>query len=182
MVAAFVLAGPIGPAWAPRPASDASIPKVEPAEPPAPTGRVAIKASAAELKCLAMNVYWESRGQPEAGQAAVAHVTLNRSQAPAFPASICGVVHQSCQFGWTCDGRDHTPTDQAAWDDALRISKEALAGGHDPTGGALYFHHVEERPQFAKGRYDNRKTIGLHVFFNLREGSERQVAQVAADP
>lgn len=181
MVALFVLAGPIGPAWAPRLPADAALPQVQPAEPLTPPAKPAKTVSAAQLRCLAMNVYWEARGQPEVGQAAVAHVTVNRSESPAFPASICGVVHQGCQFGWTCDGRDHTPTDQAAWEEAKAVAEKALAGGDDPTRGALYFHHVEERPQFARGRYENRTTIGQHVFFNLREGSERQVAQVAAE-
>ncbi|MBX9635507.1 MAG: cell wall hydrolase [Magnetospirillum sp.] len=182
LIAALVVAGPIGPAWAPRPSPEAVIANMQPVEPPAPPHNPARQVSAAELRCLALNVYWESRGQPLRGQAAVAHVTLNRTVSPDFPASICGVVHQGCQFGWTCDGKKDLPTTPAAWADSLEVAKRALAGEPDPTGGALYFHHVQERPQWAQGRYDNRITIGQHVFFNVKNGSERQLAQAAFDP
>lgn len=179
LVAALVVAGPVGPAWAPRPSQDAVPPQVEPvAVAPAPPAKT---VSAAELRCLVLNVYWEARGQPLDGQAAVAHVTLNRTNSPAFPASICGVVHQSCQFGWTCDGKADQPTDPAAWDESVEVAKRALAGEPDPTSGALYFHQLAEKPQWARGRYDNRVVIGQHVFFNVKDGSERQLAE-AVDP
>lgn len=180
LVAVLVVAEPMGSAWAPRPSPDAAIPQVQPAAAaaaPAPAKTV----SASELRCLAMNVYWESRGQPLAGQAAVAHVTLNRVNAPGFPASICGVVHQSCQFGWTCDGKKDLPTEPTAWAESVDMAKRALAGEPDPTGGALYFHQLSERPQWARGRYGHRVVIGQHVFFNVKDGSERQLAQ-AVDP
>ncbi|MBC7905871.1 MAG: cell wall hydrolase [Rhodospirillaceae bacterium] len=170
----------MGAAWAPRPSPSAAIPQLQPVA--APALKPAKTVSPAELRCLAMNVYWESRGQPVAGQAAVAHVTLNRASSPSFPASICGVVHQSCQFGWTCDGKGNQPTDAAAWAESVDVAKRALAGEPDPTGGALYFHHVEERPQWARGRYGTRVVIGQHVFFNVKDGSERQLAQAAFDP
>lgn len=180
LVAILVVAGPIGPAWAPRPSSDAALPPVPQAD--APAIIPARKVSAAELRCLALNVYWESRGQPLSGQAAVAHVTLNRMLSPSFPASICGVVHQGCQFGWTCDGKDDQPTAPAAWSEAMDVAKRALAGEPDPTDGALYFHHVDERPQWARGRYGHRTVIGQHIFFNVKDGTERQLAQSAFDP
>lgn len=177
-----LVTGSPGPAWAPAQPPQSAPLEAEPPVAAAPAPAPAKRVSAAEFTCLAMNVYWESRGQPLAGQAAVAHVTLNRWGAPSFPASICGVVHQGCQFGWTCDGRNHTPTDAAAWDEARTVAANALEGGDDPTGGALYFHQLEERPQWAKGRYGQRVVIGNHIFFNVKEGSERQLAQSPPDP
>ena len=65
---------------------------------------------AAEQKCLANGVYFESRGETAKGQAAVAQVILNRVRNPAYPKSICGVVYQNdswrnrCQFSFACDG------------------------------------------------------------------------------
>jgi spore germination cell wall hydrolase CwlJ-like protein len=47
-----------------------------------------------DLECLVRNVYHESRGESLIGQAAVAHVTLNRVRSPAYPDSVCDVVWQ----------------------------------------------------------------------------------------
>lgn len=181
-VAGFLaVASASGLAWAPPPVPGSAPPPV-----PQPVDVVAAKptkqVSAKEFRCLAMNVYWESRGQPLAGQLAVAHVTLNRAAAANFPASICGVVYQSCQFGWTCDGRGDIPAESAAWKEAEEVAQRALDGDDDPTGGALYFHQLSEHPQWAKGRYGHRVVIGQHVFFNVKDGTERQLAQAAFDP
>lgn len=159
-----------GDAWAPQPPPGASPPPL-PAPPAAPTRHL----SAKDLRCLALNVYWESRGQPLTGQAAVAHVTLNRTDDPRFPRTVCGVVYQGCQFGWTCDRHANSPTEDAAWDEAQAVARRAAAGERDPTDGALYFHHIQEKPQWARGRYGHRVVIGQHVFFNTRE--DQQVAE-----
>lgn len=178
--AVAVLAGMGGlsaPARAPLPGPDALAAMAALRPPPA---IAPVSVSAAERRCLALNVYWEARGEPEQGQEAVAHVTLNRVGAPAFPPTICGVVRQGgrdgpCQFGWYCDNRPDDPTDPTAWREALAAADHALAGGGDPTGGALYFHGLQERPQWARARYGRKVTIGQHVFFTVR-GSE-QVAE-----
>src|SRR6266436_1391309 len=47
-----------------------------------------------DLQCLAENIYFEARAEPLKGQYAVAEVTVNRTQAPNFPHTICGVVHE----------------------------------------------------------------------------------------
>lgn len=132
----------------------------------------AAPASGAELECLALNVYWESRSEPLEDQLAVAFVTLNRVEHEAFPASICEVVRQGgegerhkCQFSWWCDGQPDAPTNQQAWSDAMQVARQALSGEHrDPTGGALYFHHVSVRPEWAR-RSLPTATIGQHVFY-----------------
>lgn len=54
-----------------------------------------------ELECLATNVYREARGEPFAGQVAVAKVTLNRVKDERYPKTICKVVYQRYQFSWT---------------------------------------------------------------------------------
>jgi N-acetylmuramoyl-L-alanine amidase len=46
------------------------------------------------LVCLARNVYYEARGEPAAGQYAVAEVTMNRKASGRFSATVCGVVYQ----------------------------------------------------------------------------------------
>src|SRR5712691_9885631 len=52
------------------------------------------RADRRDLTCLARNVYFESRGEPLAGQYAVAEVTMNRTVSGRYPATVCGVVYQ----------------------------------------------------------------------------------------
>ena len=66
----------------------------------------------AALMCLALNVYHEARSEPLQGQAAVAHVVLNRVASGRWPDDVCSVVHQGyekgrfkCQFTWYCEDR-----------------------------------------------------------------------------
>jgi spore germination cell wall hydrolase CwlJ-like protein len=64
-----------------------------------------------EQRCLAEAVYFEARSEPEAGQAAVAQVVLNRVRSGLYPTSVCGVVYQNrhrhlaCQFTFACEGK-----------------------------------------------------------------------------
>jgi spore germination cell wall hydrolase CwlJ-like protein len=69
------------------------------------------------LRCLALNIYHEARGEPVSGQCAVGHVVMNRVSDNHYPDSICGVVKQGgavkryrCQISWWCDGRSDRPT------------------------------------------------------------------------
>jgi spore germination cell wall hydrolase CwlJ-like protein len=47
-----------------------------------------------EIECLARNIYFEAGSEPLEGKVAVGLVTINRSQDPRYPSSICGVVNQ----------------------------------------------------------------------------------------
>ena len=47
-----------------------------------------------EVACLARNIFFEAGGEPEEGKVAVGLVTINRSQDPRFPKTVCGVVDQ----------------------------------------------------------------------------------------
>ncbi|MGE5548285.1 MAG: cell wall hydrolase [Solirubrobacterales bacterium] len=182
-IAAAALAVALGiplPAQAPPPsaAADARLAAEAPRRLPA--------INPAELRCLALNVYWEARGEPDTGRRAVAHVTLNRKGAEGFPDTICGVVHQGgrhgpCQFHWYCDDQPDTPTDADAWLDSLVVAYNALLGEPDPTGGALYFHNASLKPGWASDRVGARR-IGRHVFFRLRSEELAQAAAVIADP
>lgn len=51
-----------------------------------------------ELMCLARNIFYESGSESEKGKIAVGMVTLNRTQHPAFPGSVCEVVKQKTVF------------------------------------------------------------------------------------
>ena len=51
-----------------------------------------------DVECLARNIFYESGGEPEEGKVAVGLVTINRSQDPRYPNTVCGVVKQKTTF------------------------------------------------------------------------------------
>lgn len=126
-------------------------------------------AQNAESDCLARAVYFEARGEPIKGQAAVAEVVLNRVDSGRFPRTICGVVNQGgsggCQFSFTCDGRKDTVRDRTAWYVAEKIAAAFIAGApRELTQGATYFHTPAVRPAWSR-RFDMTAHIGSHYFY-----------------
>lgn len=132
---------------------------------------------ARQLRCLAEAVYFEARSEPEAGQAAVAQVVLNRVRSGIYPTTVCGVVYQdrahpfACQFSFACEGKSLRVEEPAPWATATRIA-EGVADGKifDPRlASAINYHAVYVRPFWAPTlkRLDR---IGLHVFYAMRPG------------
>src|SRR5438309_407628 len=62
------------------------------------------------IECLARNIYFEARGEPAAGQYAVAEVTMNRKASRFFPRSVCAVVYEKRAFSWTDSAALPEPT------------------------------------------------------------------------
>ena len=123
-----------------------------------------VKATKAELLCLAKNIYYEARGEPVRGKIAVAQVTLNRvTHRTEFEASICGVVYAKHQFSWTME-RHREPTGEA-WREAQAIAKAVVIGtAHLPNFRALYFHNLTVKPQWNKTK-ELVARIGNHIFY-----------------
>jgi spore germination cell wall hydrolase CwlJ-like protein len=124
------------------------------------------------LQCLALNIYFEARGESEIGQRAVGHVVLNRVANHKFPKTICDVIRQGgeqrlyrCQFSWWCDGRSDKPKNNLSWQNALRIAKYIANGNSvDPTGGALWYHAEYVTPYWRTAFLEG-PTIGSHIFY-----------------
>jgi spore germination cell wall hydrolase CwlJ-like protein len=133
--------------------------------------------AARERRCLAEAVYFEARGEPEEGQAAVAQVVLNRVSSRLYPASICGVVYQNrqhykaCQFSFACEGKSLRISEPDAWQSALRIADEVSNGKtyFSGIGDSTHFHANYFRPRWAR-RLEKMDAIGHHVFYKLRPG------------
>lgn len=127
-----------------------------------------------QIQCLAQNIYFESRGQPLAGQVGVAMVTLNRLE-QGYERTVCGVVKQrmvadTCQFSWVCEGRKNQPAGYD-WRLAVGIAITALENTddiQDPTNGATHFHATHVRPDWAKS-YARAVKIGDHVFYKPKQ-------------
>ena len=125
-----------------------------------------------EVHCLALNIYFEARSEPEKGQRAVGHVVMNRVAHQGYPDSVCEVVRQGgeqelhrCQFSWWCDGQPDTPVDQIAWNQSLRLAREIYFGNlKDTTDGALWYHAIYVKPYWSSILRQGDK-IGQHIFY-----------------
>lgn len=130
-----------------------------------------------QQKCLATGIYFESRGEPARGQAAVAQVILNRVRNPTYPNTICGVVFQnkhrinSCQFSFACDRKRDTVNNPRLWTLAKQIAKETTAGRIWLTqvGSSTHYHANYVRPKWARSMKKVGK-IGLHIFYRTKYG------------
>ncbi|RYD54000.1 MAG: cell wall hydrolase [Sphingomonadales bacterium] len=116
-----------------------------------------------ELNCLAIGVYYESKGEPLAGQLAVAEVILNRTTSGRFPASVCSVIKQRGQFSFVRGGQLPTPPANANWRKALAVAQVAQKDLWDsPVANALYFHARYVAPGWKRPRVG---TVGNHIFY-----------------
>ncbi|MBM3608044.1 MAG: cell wall hydrolase [Alphaproteobacteria bacterium] len=127
--------------------------------------------------CLAQAIYFEARSEPEAGQAAVAQVVINRVLSGLYPASVCGVVfqnshrHLACQFTFTCEGKSLRITDQTSWERAQRIARDVLNGTTylSQVGRSTHYHATYVRPGWSR-RLERAGQIGTHIFYRLKPG------------
>lgn len=130
-----------------------------------------------EQKCLAAGIYFEARGEPVEGQAAVAQVILNRVRAPSYPNTICGVVYQNdnwrnrCQFSFACDGRTDRVRSPRHWemakDVALAVSSGKIWLEH--VGSSTHYHATYVSPRWARTMKRMEK-IGRHIFYRTYGG------------
>lgn len=118
----------------------------------------------AEHDCLARAVYYESQGEPLAGQLTVAEVIINRSRSGRFASSICGVVRQRGQFSFVRGGVIPRPPQGARnWRTAVAIARIAIDDLADsPAPRALFFHARRVNPRW---RLTRIATVGNHVFY-----------------
>ena len=123
------------------------------------SGSSSSSSNSSDLNLLSRLVYGEARGEPYAGQVAVAAVVLNRVKSSSFPNTISGVIYQSGAFDVVSDGQINlTPnsTEKKAAQDALN--------GWDPTYGAIYYFN----PNTATNKWIWSRpmtvTIGNHRF------------------
>lgn len=149
-----------------RPFSSAPI---QPMKPFVLKGSSADRAHA--LECLAQAVYYEAAREPGVGQAAVAQVVLNRVRHPAYPKSVCGVVHQGsarvtgCQFTFTCDGSLRWAPEPALWRRARAVAERALAGYVEKrVGSATHYHAAYVAPYWAPTLVKMTQ-VGQHIFY-----------------
>lgn len=118
------------------------------------------KTQLTEKSCLAMTIYYEARGEPLAGQYAVADVVLNRVEDERFPDTICDVIKQKNQFHW----KKVLPGENFNWIVAEIIAQDIISNEthRGITNGALFFQTGAHVPPYAD---EKTKKIGNHNFF-----------------
>jgi N-acetylmuramoyl-L-alanine amidase len=126
------------------------------------------------LACLARNIYFEARGEPVAGQYAVAEVTMNRRASRRYPNTVCAVVYQKNwdplrgryvgAFSWTEFDTLPDPKGEE-WHRAMAIAEAVYYQRFTPSlQGATHFHANYIKPDWAKQKHRVAK-IGRHIFY-----------------
>jgi hypothetical protein len=139
-------------------------------------------AMARDMECLTAAVYYEARGEPLQGQAAVAQVVLNRVHDAHFPKTVCGVVYQglashACQFTFACDGSAERRREPRAWARANVVARDAMDGYVVPAVGGATHYHVADLGDVWRGQLVRVARIGQHVFYRRgQHGAEAYAA------
>lgn len=125
------------------------------------------------LLCVALNIIMEARGEPDAGQIAVAWVTRTRSEERDL--SPCDVVFEQSQFSWTSYPLKRIVQVAMANQETL-LEAQGYAWGvlvdsiPDPTHGAnqFYAHKAIRPPAWVRQTVPaSRIVIGGHTFSRI---------------
>ena len=143
--------------------------------------------------CLALNMYFESRGSSIADMAGVSDVVLNRVKDSRYPNTICEVVKQAklkeswktakdqdlddqqriyipvrnkCQFSWYCDGKADIPLNQDLWHLVQNMAYLMIWEKRyvGITEGSTHYHAEYVNPRWASGLHLTGR-IGKHIFY-----------------
>jgi spore germination cell wall hydrolase CwlJ-like protein len=131
-----------------------------------------------QIKCMTHNIYYESGGEPHAGQVAVARVVMNRVL-HGFAASPCKVIYQTtrkydaktekavimCQFSWVCEGKKGPNINSERYKTAEAIAIQVLPEDKwkdEIPNNILFFHNHTVKPGW---KYKDAFVIGNHRFY-----------------
>ncbi len=131
-----------------------------------------------EVDILARTIFGEARGEPLAGQEAIASVVLNRVMFSKVKKGYWwgNTVIEVCQKPWqfSCWNKSDTNYQLLSQDISSnkyfqicrRIALRALAGVlEDKTFGATHYHLRSLRPKWSIGKIPCTE-IGNHIFYN----------------
>ena len=132
-----------------------------------------MKFTPEDIDVLARTVWGEARGEPRAGQVAVAHVILNRaSQGGWWGDTVAKVCLHKYQFSaWLENDPNRAKMEaltgeETTFRQCLSIAAGVLGGIHaDPTGGANHYHTKKVKPDWATA--EPIADIGAHLFYAL---------------
>lgn len=124
-----------------------------------------------QLKCLAENMYHESKGEGDMGWLAVGMVTMNRVDSERYPNTICEVVYQNngkvWQFSWAGTKKKLTKPKKELYNKIYELALLIYLYDHkmhDVTKDAIYFHADYVEPYWSK-KVERTVKIGSHIFY-----------------
>lgn len=123
----------------------------------------------AAATCLALNVYWEARGEVPDAQYMIAEVVIERAYSKGYPKDICDVVWQEGQFSWTSDGKSDKPKDDISWLQAQIVANTVLLYGSEYNTGATHYATRDAHPWWAKDK--DMQVVGMygnHIFYRWK--------------
>lgn len=132
--------------------------------------------------CMALNIHFESRGEPELGKKLVAQVTMNRAKGDV--AQVCDEVLRPRQFEWTRKyvsrrtlKYNARPLAGEAWDKSQNIADLALKGQlylHQKWQNVTHFHNTSVLPNWARSKnMQYLGKVGNHLFYCDKSISQR---------
>lgn len=126
-----------------------------------------------QLACVAKNIFYEAKGESIIGQAAIAHVVLNRV-AHGFAGTPCKVIYQKtvvedkviCQFSWVCSDHREPNKNDRKYKVAQQVAYDVMI--HDRYNdvvpkSTLFFHNLSVNPSWP---YKQVAQIGNHIFYS----------------
>lgn len=124
----------------------------------------------AALICLALNAFYEARGEPFEGQVAVGQVAIRRAGGDL--GRVCHEIYAPAQFSWTAQrprGSALPSRRDPAWVRAKQAARVAALGAMgapvpDYSGGATHYHRGGISPQWSC-RMTLVATVGDHEFY-----------------
>ena len=113
-----------------------------------------------DVRCLAVAIHQESRGEPYRGRKAVADVIINRSLRSGE--NICKVIRKPFQFSFM-NGRKTIPrVEKEFWKEAEKHLLLLANGLHkDSTHGAMFFFRVDHHSELTR-KLKLIKVVGRH--------------------
>lgn len=138
-----------------------------------------------QIHCLVLNTYYEARGEPIEGQAAVIRVVLNRVLHKDFKDTPCGVIKdfnyvtkydsdnqpitvKVCQFSWYCEKNiTNISKSSKIYKDIESLVNDILVNNayyNVISEDTLFFHSIHVNPKWV---YNRLKRIGNHIFYEV---------------
>lgn len=122
-----------------------------------------------ELRCIALNNYYEAATEGVRGMQAVTQVVMNRMGAEGYPGTACGVIYQKSQFSWTAQrSKPYLDFESQAWKHSVKVATQMYVYGHTFRGleTALFYHAIYVSPNW-KGVIELKK-VGAHIFYGKK--------------
>lgn len=127
-----------------------------------------------EIKCMALNNYYEASTQGFIGMQAVSQVVLNRIYTKGFPHNACDVIYQktksTCQFSWTCQQKlPFLDYNSEAWKTAVEVARKSYFEevSNPDLDDALFYHSIAVKPNWKN--FKKITKIGDHIFYKLKQ-------------